>query len=115
MGERDIYRDFGRKVADLRNGAGLTQAELARKIGVSRASLANIERGEQRVYIHQLLNISTAFGHQKIDDILPMSGRLPSSAKAQVTVSGDRLSKAQERAVKELVNSISATSRQAVK
>ena len=110
MAEREIYRDFGRNVADLRNGAGLTQAELARRIGLSRASLANIERGEQRVYLHQLLALMSILEPKKIDDLLP-SPQLSPKSKAEVTVSGDKLSKSQERAIKELVNSITATSR----
>lgn len=111
MREREIYRDFGRKLAVLRNEAKLTQAELARKIGVSRASLANIERGEQRVYLHQLLSVFSALGRKSLEDLLPPEGRPHSTLKANVTVSGDKLSKAQERAVKELVSSITATSR----
>lgn len=113
MGEREIYRDFGRKLAVLRNEANLTQAELARKVGVSRASLANIERGEQRVYLHQLLSVLSALGRTKLDDLLPADGAAQPKTKADVTLSGDRLSKAQERAIKELVSSITATSRQA--
>jgi transcriptional regulator with XRE-family HTH domain len=111
MGERDIYREFGRKVADFRHEAHLTQADLARKIGVSRASLANIERGEQRVFLHQLLNIAATLNIQNIRDLLPALAASRSNARADVTVSGDRLSKAQERVIKELVSSITATSR----
>jgi transcriptional regulator with XRE-family HTH domain len=111
MGEREIYRDFGRKLAVLRNEAGLTQAGLARKIGMSRASLANIERGEQRVYLHQFLSVLSALGRTKLEDLLPAEGPAQSKPKADVTVSGDKLSKAQERAIKELVSSITATSR----
>lgn len=113
MGEREIYRDFGRKLAILRNEASLTQAELARKIGVSRASLANIERGEQRVYLHQFLSVLSALGRSKLEDLLPAEGAAHPKPKADVTVSGDKLSKAQERAIKELVSSITATSRRA--
>ncbi len=111
MGERDIYRIFGRKVADLRGSEGLTQAELARKIGLSRASLANIERGEQRVYLHQILSLLGAFERHKIDDLLPTTFPVSARIKSEVTVSGDKLSKAQERVVQELVSSISTTSR----
>ena len=113
MGERGIYRDFGRKLAVLRNEAGLPQAELARKIGLSRASLANIERGEQRVYLHQFLSVLSALGRSKLEELLPAEGTTHSKPKADVTVSGDKLSKAQERAIKELVSSITKTSRQA--
>lgn len=113
MGEREIYRDFGRKLANLRMEASLTQAELARKIGMSRASLANIERGEQRVYLHQVLSVLSALGHSKLADLLPANSPPLLNPKANVTVSGDKLSKSQERAIKELVSSITATSRRA--
>ncbi len=111
MGERDVYREFGRKVAESRHAAGLTQADLARKVGLSRASLANIERGEQRVFLHQLLAIAATLELQKVEELLPSLASLRSQERADVTVSGDRLSKAQERAIKELVSSITATSR----
>lgn len=111
MGDREIYREFGKKLADLRHKAGLTQAQLARKIGASRASLANIERGEQRIYLHQLLAISATLELPSMDDLVPASGLSRPTAKADVTVSGDKLSKAQERAIKELVSSITLTSR----
>jgi len=111
MGEREIYRDFGRKLAVLRHEAGMTQADLARKIGVSRASLANIERGEQRVYLHQILSVLDMLGREKLNELLPVRGAPSAPPQADVTVSGDKLSKAQERAIKELVSSITATSR----
>jgi len=113
MGEREIYRDFGRKVAVLRNEAGMTQADLARRIGVSRASLANIERGEQRVYLHQVLSLLDALGREKLHELLPPEGAALFRPQADVTVSGDKLSKAQERAIKELVSAITETSRRA--
>jgi transcriptional regulator with XRE-family HTH domain len=115
MGEREIYRQFGRKLADSRHRRGLTQAELARKVGVSRASLANIERGEQRVYLHQLLAISAELQFDNLNELLPSMSPARTGQKGGVTVSGDRLSRAQERAVKELVNSITTTSRRTSK
>lgn len=111
MREREIYRDFGKKIADFRNSHNLTQAQLARQIGLSRASLANIERGEQRVYLHQLLALSAALAPVPFEELLPSMDR--AAAKADVTLSGDKLSRAQERAVKELVSSITKTSRSA--
>jgi transcriptional regulator with XRE-family HTH domain len=111
MGEREIYRDFGRKLAILRHEAGMTQADLARKVGLSRASLANIERGEQRVYLHQILSVLDSLGREKLNELLPTVGAASTRPQADVSVSGDKLSKAQERAIRELVSSITATSR----
>lgn len=114
MGTRDFYADFGQKLANLRENQGLTQAEFARKIGVSRASVANIERGEQRVYLHHLVNFAAALKLESISELTPRV-RFTGVAAADVSISGDKLSRSQERTVKELVGSITASSRTRVK
>jgi transcriptional regulator with XRE-family HTH domain len=48
-----FYRDFGARVRAAR-GDAITQEELARRVGLSRASVANVERGAQRVPIHMI-------------------------------------------------------------
>lgn len=54
----DFYEDFGRRVRTVRSDAGMTQAELAAEIGLSRASVANLEAGRQRVPFHVLYGIA---------------------------------------------------------
>lgn len=90
----------------------MTQLELARAIGISRASLANIERGEQRVYIHQLLGLMQVLGGNPVD-FLPHASEFRPVAPAKVSVSGDKVNRAQERAIKELVSAITTASRKA--
>lgn len=111
MGEGELYRKFGRRLAELRNNAKLTQSDFARKIGISRASVANIERGEQRVYLHQLLSVADALNLNGLDTLVPADLGATPKLRAEVTVSGDKISRAQERAIKELVGSIYFTSR----
>jgi transcriptional regulator with XRE-family HTH domain len=106
--ERSIYQTFGRAVAERRTGR-MTQLELARAIGISRASLANIERGEQRVYLHHVLALADVLGSDLLD-LLPRRQFQP-LPKAKVSVSGDRLNRAQERRVKELVSAITQSAR----
>ena len=109
METEKFYKDFGQKLAKLRVSKGLTQAELAHKIHLSRASVANLERGEQRLYIHQLVQISRAL---KIDDADRLLPRLaPLGGDEDLTISGDNLSAAQERELRRLIGSIAATSR----
>ena len=60
MDVRYIYRALGHEVRRLRNGAGRTQAQLAAEIGISRASLANMEAGRQQVLVHHLYAVANA-------------------------------------------------------
>jgi len=48
-----FYREFGERVRRAR-GERFSQAELARRIGMSRGSIANIEVGRQRIPLHLL-------------------------------------------------------------
>jgi transcriptional regulator with XRE-family HTH domain len=40
-----LYSRIGKRVKEARKAAGATQSELAKVVGISRASLANYERG----------------------------------------------------------------------
>lgn len=48
----------------------LPQADLARRLGISRATLANIETGRQRILVHQLYSLAKAL-EIKLVDLLP--------------------------------------------
>ena len=54
MNEWSIYSALGEAVAIRRKAIGLTQAQVAVKVGISRASIANIESGRQKVLLHQV-------------------------------------------------------------
>ena len=56
----EIYATLGRRVRTRREDLRLTQAELSAKIGLSRASIANIEGGRQAVLVHQFLALAEA-------------------------------------------------------
>ena len=60
MESRDIYREVGRNIRRYRKGARRTQERVAAQIGMSRASLANIEAGRQQVLVHHLYAIANA-------------------------------------------------------
>lgn len=55
-----IYADLGRKIRRYREAAHQTQSQLAMRLGISRASLANIEAGRQKVLVHYLYAIADA-------------------------------------------------------
>ena len=50
------------KMAVAREKAGLSQAELARKIGTDQASISRIERGERNITLETLAKITRALG-----------------------------------------------------
>ena len=53
-----IYEKFGRLLAERRKSIGLSQHALAGSLGLSRASVANIERGRQAVQLHLIFRIA---------------------------------------------------------
>jgi transcriptional regulator with XRE-family HTH domain len=55
-----FYRLFGANVRAARSNADMTQDTLARKIGMTRSSVANLEAGRQRIPLHLLYEIASA-------------------------------------------------------
>src|SRR5215475_576708 len=57
-----LYEEFGRHVRSRRTALGWSQARLgdALRPSLTRASIANIEAGQQRVLLHTALDISAA-------------------------------------------------------
>lgn len=58
------------KIAELRKKKGLTQSAFAKKLGLSRASVVNIENGNQQVSIKNLYSMCKCLG-VKSGEILP--------------------------------------------
>ena len=56
-----VYRQFGSKVESLRVALGLTQDELAKRVGLTRTSVTNIEAGRQRVLLDDVEKFAVAF------------------------------------------------------
>lgn len=103
-----LYKQIGSRIAAAREGK-LTQLELARRVGMSRPAIANIERGEQQIYVHQLMAFADALG-LSIADLLPQT-QFRALERANVSVSGDKINRAQERVIKELVSAITSSVR----
>lgn len=60
--DKQLYNYIGGVIKEHRQRAGLTQSELARRAGVTRYSIANIEKGRQGVLLHTLRSIAHALG-----------------------------------------------------
>ena len=66
-----LYQEFGRRLRSAREGAGLSQQILAERVGLSRTSITNIERGRQHVALHMLFRLASALGKEP-SDLLPV-------------------------------------------
>lgn len=63
----NVYRALGAHLAAARKARGVRQADLATAVGLTRASVANIENGVQRVQIHTLVAAAQALGIDPAD------------------------------------------------
>jgi len=89
----EFLTELGRRIADLRKGADLTQAQLGKKVGVSQQIIASYENGKRNFPIGRLLELADAL------DVT--SGQLLAGATAPTTHRANRLEE-QLAAVKEL-------------
>ncbi len=105
MSEMELYRKLGRAVADRRAELKLKQAEVAEKIGLSRASLASLETGRQRIMVHQLFALANALKLDSILSLVPESWT-PAEQMPEIRVSGGaQLSARQQSGVESLLAS----------
>ena len=97
MDQSEIYLHIGTLVKMRRKELGLTQQKLASRLGISRASLANVEVGRQSVLVHQLFDYAETLGlapqdfllrpvAKKLDGFgnIPLPADLKPSQKAQL-------------------------------
>ena len=80
MKPEDIYEEVGRNIRRYRDGARRTQEQVAAAIGMSRASLANIEVGRQKVRLHHLYAIAEALDLASPALLLPLAASAPYDA-----------------------------------
>lgn len=113
MTEMDLYIALGRKVAASRKRLGLTQADLAAQISLTRASVANIETGRQRVMLHDVFALVEALGGKSILDFVPE--RVPRAVVKDVAFVGDGASKEDERAMLQMIELATAAPRRRAK
>ncbi len=60
--QEDFYVQLGLLIRKARVDAHLTQQELADALFISRTSLTNIEKGNQRILVHTLMDIAHSVG-----------------------------------------------------
>jgi transcriptional regulator with XRE-family HTH domain len=60
MDRNSFYLQLGQAIRARRERLGLTQTELAERVGLSRTSVTNVERGRQQVLLHQVVDFAKA-------------------------------------------------------
>lgn len=65
-----LYDSVGNQIRELRKNAGFSQQDLADKLGKSRVSIVNIEKGRQHPPLHLLVEFARIF-NKNLNDLLP--------------------------------------------
>jgi transcriptional regulator with XRE-family HTH domain len=76
----DLYGEVGRRLRQARVTQGLSQERLAQQLGISRASIVNIEAGRQRAPLHLLWQLSKTLGTD-LSLLIPRREELSPTAK----------------------------------
>lgn len=79
----DINKRFGRRLAQCRKRAGVSQEKLAEALSLTRTSITNIEHGRQPIQLPTLYAIADALGIEPMD-------LMPGLAKVAVETPADR-------------------------
>jgi transcriptional regulator with XRE-family HTH domain len=75
MAETELRRKVGARVRAARESGGLTQEQVAQRVGMQRSSIANLEAGRQDMNISRLALVAVAVNLNLADLIQP--GDLP--------------------------------------
>lgn len=66
---------FGEKLAQVRRARRVSQAELGKRVNLSRTTIANLERGSQNVQLHQMFTLARALDANP-DELIPTGQEL---------------------------------------
>jgi transcriptional regulator with XRE-family HTH domain len=89
MRPEPVYKTIGTIIRGRRRRLEWPQETLAARLGISRATLANIETGRQRVLVHQLYAFAEVL-QLKPSDLLPPTGESqPAADMTKLPIQGD--------------------------
>ena len=84
MKPEPIYRHIGAIIRAKRRQRDLSQRELAQRLHISRATLASIETGRQRVLAHQLYELAATLDMKPADLLPPLPAASPEKGWAEL-------------------------------
>ncbi len=106
---RAYFRALGAHISELRKEQGMTQAELARALGVSQQTVFAYELGDRRVSVLILAKLAKVFG-TPVEELMGLT-KLPRPAHRRLSPAGMRhaerfqqLSKTEQRFVKKIMD-----------
>jgi transcriptional regulator with XRE-family HTH domain len=102
MTPAQVYPQLGSIVRSRRRELGLTQHALAAQLGMSRAALANIETGRQKVFAHQLYAFAAALNLSPSELLPPV----PNSAESWVDLMPADLKPEQKKQIAQLLRDV---------
>ena len=110
--ERRFFVKLGGRIAGLRQGLGLTQAELADALGVSQQTVNSIEQGIRRVPVSALPVLARTL-HVTVEEIIgdttkTTSKRGPAPKLLQQLEQIRQLPRAQQRFVEQMLDTVIA-------
>lgn len=114
MAVEPIYKSIGAIIRGKRRGNELPQEALAGRLGISRATLANIETGRQRVLVHQLYALAEALAVKPQDFLPPPHDGVSAGDGAALKIEGD-LNPEQRAQVARLIGPIQAATPTSIK
>ena len=103
MTDLQLYRALGQSVARRRKDLGLTQAAIAEQIGLTRASLANIETGRQKVLLHQVYNLVEALKLESITELVPATFTVDRRSSKPLAFNGGSVTAAQKAQLEQMI------------
>lgn len=65
-----LYREIGKRIRAARERAELSQEELGVALGMTRANVSNLEKGQTRILIEHVYNTALFLG-RKTGELLP--------------------------------------------
>ena len=77
---KQFYCEVGVRIRAAREHISASQEKIASTVGLSRTSLTNIERGNQKFLLHTFIGIATALGVPPTDLLPPTGGSLLDSS-----------------------------------
>ena len=83
LNQETFLKAVGSTIQEKRVAQKMKAGDLAKSVGLSRASISNLENGRQNISAYQLYKIATALDCVRIDDLMPKTkNQVPAAVKA---------------------------------